>query len=82
LTFENNLLIIRINPNRFLNPCRDKKMRCKCTGNIIKFNNYKPKRGDPFAQCDKCLMLYTWKEYRALQADKIVEAFGKRIRKE
>ena len=57
-------------------------MRCKCSGNIIKFNSYKPKRGDPFAQCDKCLMLYTWKEYRALQADKIVEAFGKRIRKE
>jgi len=70
LTFENNLLIIRINPNRFLNPCRDKKMRCKS------------KRGDPFAQCDKCLMLYSWKEYRALQADKLIEAFGKRIRKE
>ena len=55
-----------------------KMMQCKCGGNIIKFNNYKPQRGDPFAQCDKCLMLYSWKEYRALQADKLIEIIGER----
>jgi len=52
-------------------------MQCKCGGNIIKFNNYKPKRGNPFAQCDKCLILYTWKEYRILQTDKVIEVVEK-----
>lgn len=52
-------------------------MKCKCDGDIIKFNSYKPKRGDPFAQCDKCLRFYSWKEYRALQADKLIEMVGK-----
>ena len=48
-------------------------MLCDCRGGLIKFNRYRPNRGDPFAQCDKCFKIYTWKEYRALQADKIIK---------
>jgi len=53
-------------------------MRCKCGGNIIKY----PNRDPHYGECLRCKKTYTWKEYRSLQADKLIEAFGKRIRKE
>ena len=52
-------------------------MTCPCTGELIKFNRYRPNRENPYAQCNKCHKEYTWFEYRSLQADKIAELVRK-----
>ncbi len=50
-------------------------MKCECGGVIRKGNpDYYPEYA---YQCDRCRNSYTWKEYRALQADKIIELVRK-----
>lgn len=49
-------------------------MVCACGGNIKIVGS----SSQPFyAECDKCHQSYTWKEYRELQADKLIEMVRK-----
>lgn len=52
-------------------------MLCDCGGTIIKFNRYHPNKRASFAQCDKCFKYYTCKQYRSLQASKLIEMVKK-----
>ena len=47
-------------------------MTCPCGGELKRI--VIPLSGlFDYAYCDKCKKTFTWKEYRALQADKIIE---------
>ncbi len=49
-------------------------MICQCEGNIKIVGS----SDQPFyAECDKCHQVYTWKEYRKLQAERLIEAAKK-----
>lgn len=54
-------------------------MICTCGGKIERL--YSPKQpvfrcfdDTYYAKCNKCLELYTWKEYQELQVDRLIQA--------